>query len=100
MPCVIPKKIPHGRYDVDYKENMTIMYGSLVEYSCDSGWRKAVPEVTCLIGGLRPTIPECIPNPVVSNITIAPINVKRSEPLTSIKVKAKKSTESPHGKRS
>ncbi|KAB7506826.1 Complement control protein C3 [Armadillidium nasatum] len=97
MSCVLPE-ILHGRYDSGYKQNLTIMHGASVEYTCDSGWSKSIPEVRCHIGLLQPSPPHCVRN-VVNTVTIAN-NVKRSEPLTGIQETAKpeplKATESPH----
>ncbi|RXG57663.1 Protein lev-9 [Armadillidium vulgare] len=99
LSCVLPE-ILHGRYDSGYKQNLTIMHGASVEYTCDSGWSKSIPEVRCHIGLLQPSPPHCVRN-VVNTVTIAN-NVKRSEPLTEIQETAKpeplKATESPHGR--
>ncbi|XP_076061125.1 hig-anchoring scaffold protein isoform X2 [Oratosquilla oratoria] len=58
-PCILPG-MTHGKYMAGYKKNLTIIHGASVQYTCDEGWMRSHPKITCHLGNLTPAPPACV----------------------------------------
>ena len=58
-PCLLPN-LKNGKYDSRYKNNLTVPHGNLVDYNCEPGYVKIVPDTLCQVGRLEPAGPACV----------------------------------------